>query len=241
MNASEQELYQRIERFSIDCGTEALTFAARLARENAWSPVFAARVIDEYKRFVFLAMVAGHPVTPSDQVDQVWHLHLTYTRSYWERLCGEVLQRPLHHGPRQGGPEEASKFEDWYRNTLESYQRLFEKPPPADIWPESSLRFGDDLHSQRINTKRNWLLRRPRFLSAGSVARGSILCFIAIASWIGWQHWRDKLGRSLGSGQARPRRAALPAGLRCKVRCFGQSWRCWCSPPSRFRFRFAAL
>ena len=30
----------------------------------------ARRVIREYKRFTFLAMEAGHPVTPSDPVDQ---------------------------------------------------------------------------------------------------------------------------------------------------------------------------
>ncbi|MEK6230809.1 MAG: hypothetical protein N2A42_03075 [Luteolibacter sp.] len=33
----------------------------------------------EYKRFVALAMLAGHPVTPSEEVDQAWHLHLVYT------------------------------------------------------------------------------------------------------------------------------------------------------------------
>ncbi|MGI9243877.1 MAG: glycine-rich domain-containing protein [Verrucomicrobiales bacterium] len=80
MDASEQELYQRIEAVSIDTGGEALTFRSRLARENGWAPGYAARLLDEYKRFVFLAMVAGHPVTPSDQVDQAWHLHLAYTR-----------------------------------------------------------------------------------------------------------------------------------------------------------------
>lgn len=27
-------------------------------------------------------MVLGHPCTPSDQVDQVWHLHLLHTVSF---------------------------------------------------------------------------------------------------------------------------------------------------------------
>ncbi len=44
-------------------------------------------MFDEYRRFAFLAATAGHPVTPSDAVDQAWHLHLTYSRDYWDRFC----------------------------------------------------------------------------------------------------------------------------------------------------------
>lgn len=47
-----------------------LTFSQRLARDNCWSLNYAQRVIKEYKKFAFLAVCAGHPVTPSDQVDQ---------------------------------------------------------------------------------------------------------------------------------------------------------------------------
>jgi hypothetical protein len=43
-------------------------------RANGWSRPFALRAIEEYRKFVFLALVADHQVTPSDQVDQVWHL-----------------------------------------------------------------------------------------------------------------------------------------------------------------------
>ena len=67
MTETEQKLWQRISRFMIDEGGETLTFVSRLVRENGWSDVYAARAIEEYKRFMFLAVVAGHPVTPSDQ------------------------------------------------------------------------------------------------------------------------------------------------------------------------------
>ncbi len=164
MNSKQAELWKKIEAFSIDnpeSGAE-LSFEARLARENAWSRETARRVIEEYKKFVFLAMCAGHPVTPSDQVDQAWHLHLTYTRSYWERLCGGVLPRPLHHDPTRGGATENDKFSDWYARTRQSYQRLFGVEAPADVWPDASVRFGDDLHFQRINTQHNWVLSKQR-------------------------------------------------------------------------------
>ena len=117
MNVQQAELYQRIQAFSLDDPDANLAFSKRLARDNAWNAQYTQRVIEEYKKFTFLAVVAGHPVTPSDQVDQVWHLHLIYTHSYWEEFCPNVLQIPLHHGPTRGGRSEHNKFNDWYSKT----------------------------------------------------------------------------------------------------------------------------
>ena len=83
MTSEQQRLYERIRTFQFDEGQAVFPFSARLARDNGWSAGFAARVVTEYRRFVFLAVAVGHPVSPSDQVDQVWHLHLLYTESYW--------------------------------------------------------------------------------------------------------------------------------------------------------------
>ena len=154
-------LYAEIQAFSMDEPGARFTFAARLARDNRWTEAFAERVIREYKRFMLLAVAAGHTVTPSDQVDQAWHLHLTYTRSYWDGFCARVLRKPVHHGPTTGGPAERSKFLLWYTNTLDSYQKTFDESPPADIWPAPSIRFGEDLHFVRVNTHNTWLLSKP--------------------------------------------------------------------------------
>src|SRR5215813_10592045 len=155
--AEHRDLLDRIEAFSFDEGNCALPFAARLARENQWSVAHTERVIAEYRRFIFLAMVAGHPVSPSDEVDQVWHLHLLYTRSYWQRFCGEALGRELHHDPTTGGRGDAHKFVHWYDRTLDSYRKFF-GPPPQDIWPNPEIRFGEDLHFVRINTRLNCVI-----------------------------------------------------------------------------------
>lgn len=135
-----QALWARLEGFELDAQDAAFDFSARLSRENRWSSAHTARVIGEYKRFLALAMCAGHPVTPSVAVDEAWHLHLLYTRSYWDDLCGTVLGRKLHHEPTTGGPEEAARFEAQYASTLASYRRLFGMEPPADIWPTSAPR-----------------------------------------------------------------------------------------------------
>src|SRR5688572_22064054 len=106
MNDQQTALMDRLQAYELDDIGARLSFSKRLARDNAWSETYALHVIEEYKRFAFLAVAAGHPVTPSDQVDQVWHMHLIYSRAYWEDFCPNVLQTPLHHGPTKGGQQE---------------------------------------------------------------------------------------------------------------------------------------
>jgi uncharacterized protein (TIGR04222 family) len=158
LDSQQIDLYKRIQAFSLDQPDTQLSFSKRLARDNGWSLSYAHRVIEEYKKFTFLAVAAGHPVTPSDQVDQVWHLHLSYTRSYWQEFCPNVLQTPLHHNPSRGGSSEQLKFDDWYNRTLESYKQFFGQIPPIDIWSDPKDRFGRDLHFVRVNTQQNWLV-----------------------------------------------------------------------------------
>jgi uncharacterized protein (TIGR04222 family) len=169
MNREQAELYRRIQEFEIDEGPVAQPFTARLARENGWTKEYAERVVREYKKFAFLALAAGHPVTPSEQVDQAWHLHLTYTRSYWERFC-QLLGRPLHHHPTQGGADENRKHVEQYRQTLASYRTVFGEEPPADVWPPASVRFGADLHGVRVNTAQNWVVSKDWPVKLGIVA-----------------------------------------------------------------------
>jgi len=99
-------VWASLSHYTIGPEDAVLPFAARLARENGWSTAYAARVIEEYKRFCFLAVTGDSEVTPSDAVDQAWHLHLTYSRDYWDRFCPEILGSQLHHGPTAGGGTE---------------------------------------------------------------------------------------------------------------------------------------
>merc|ERR1719428_2028233 len=105
MDAEKTLLWSKLDAFAFDEPGTEFTFAQRLARENRWKLAFAERAIQEYKKFVFLCISGAEPVTPSFVVDQVWHLHLTYTRNYWCKFC-QVLGRPLHHDPTQGGTQE---------------------------------------------------------------------------------------------------------------------------------------
>ncbi|MHC2070213.1 TIGR04222 domain-containing membrane protein [Bremerella sp. T1] len=160
MDFQAEALWNKIEAFTFDDEGTTLTFAARLARENGWRLGYAQRVVDEYRRFVFLSMVAGHAVSPCEAVDQAWHLHLTYTHSYWQKLCEEILPRPLHHVPTTGRTEEAGKFEDWYSKTLESYERFFKHAPPSDIWPPPGKQMESVVDSRWVNVRDYFVIPR---------------------------------------------------------------------------------
>jgi hypothetical protein len=155
-------LLAALEAFDFDDDGDAApaewSFAQRLAHDNRWPAGFTARVLREYKRFVALTCLAGHPVCPSEQVDQAWHLHLLYTRSYWKRLCGEVLGRELHHVPTRGGAAQVQTHREMYRRTLAAYREVFGEPPPPDVWPAAEVRFGADVRVVRVRLADTWLL-----------------------------------------------------------------------------------
>lgn len=157
MSAPQLALWQRLERFRLDQPGASLPFSVRLARENNWKLLYTVRVVQEYKKFLFLACTAGHPVTPSVDVDQVWHLHLVYTHSYWKELCAEVLGMEIHHGPTPGGKKAQEGYRDLYKQTKASYRRFFEQEPPRDIWPSTRQRFGS-FKLQWVDRARYWVL-----------------------------------------------------------------------------------
>jgi hypothetical protein len=160
MNIAESKLWKEIEDFEVDEDTSDLTFSERLAKENGWTQEFSLRAIKEYKRFMFLICTIDRPLTPSDEVDQVWHLHLLYTRSYWKEFCLNVLKREVHHGPTKGGSVEQQKYTDCYEKTLAFYKDKFETEPPQDLWPPTEARFKRSDY-RRVDFKKIWIIKNP--------------------------------------------------------------------------------
>ncbi len=162
-------LWVALLAYTIGPDDAALSFAARLARENGWTQAQADRVILEYKRFCYLAATGDHPVTPSDAVDQAWHLHLTYSRDYWERFCPTILGRPFHHGPTAGGGEEANRYFNQYALTLRSYEAVFGEAAPRDLWPGSAQRLRDDPRARRVHPRDGWVVRKRPVVAAAAL------------------------------------------------------------------------
>lgn len=162
LDPSQDPLWNRIDAFDLDGLDATLPFTQRLARDNGWTPDYAARVVEEYKRFCYLALRAGHAVVPSHQIDQTWLLHLSYSRDYWDVFCATVLCADLHHSPaRIGETEDAEHRREAYAETIDSYLRLSGERPPADIWPGAELLLNEVESMRRVNTADYLILRRP--------------------------------------------------------------------------------
>ena len=156
---AQQALWERLEHWSPDGAATGEPFTHKLAREQGWSRRRAERVLVEYRRFLFLAVSAGHGVCPSEAVDRAWHQHLLDTRPYWEEFCPQVLGMALHHSPSRGSAAERQRLESWYAQTLASYGRSFGEAPPADLWPAPARRFP---HSDRAGEGGGWRIGRLR-------------------------------------------------------------------------------
>ncbi|GAB2827763.1 TIGR04222 domain-containing membrane protein [Ferruginibacter profundus] len=132
---SQQELWEKIRNFQLDDPASAFPFSRKLAHQNNWTTTFTNRAIEEYKKFIFLCCISPTGASPSAIVDEVWHLHLTYTDNYWNRFCKNTLSKEIHHHPSKGGTGEKEKHENWYVATLLLYEQQFNSKPPQDIWP----------------------------------------------------------------------------------------------------------
>jgi uncharacterized protein (TIGR04222 family) len=133
MKKENQNLWLKVARFPLNDPNAAYPFSAKLAHTQGWSEDKTLRVIAEYKKFMFLCMTAPNGASPSQEVDECWHLHLTFTSNY-AAFCAETSGKFIHHNPSKGGTTEHHRHIDWYDETLKNYVATFQQLPPSDIW-----------------------------------------------------------------------------------------------------------
>jgi hypothetical protein len=157
MRYSNDPLWIKIRDFNLDDPESQLTLSSRLSRENGWSKALSDLAILEYKKYLYL--VAKYPMTftPSDKVDQVWHMHMIYTRSYWEDLCRDTLGKNIHHGPTKGGSVENLKYKNFYSITKSIYAEVFGEEPTPLIWESDHDRF-HNIDFVRVNLGENFVI-----------------------------------------------------------------------------------
>lgn len=160
-NNSFSELKQRIWSHPFHWPEDGMDIHRRLMIEQQWSKAYADDGIEEYRRFCFLAATCDHPVTPSVNVDIIWHTHLLYTKDYWETFCKEVLKRPLHHGPSKG-QQENGHFYQLYGQTLDAYANEFGSIN-EHWWPRASERFQSMALQRLVNTHNVWVVPKPQW------------------------------------------------------------------------------
>lgn len=183
MTNSELELWNKIKSFQFDKPNIRLTFAKRLEKENAISEHFANQIVDEYRKFLFLCFVSKGQMAPSHFVDLAWHLHLTYTKSYWVELCKNTINRDLHHNPTEGGKKEDAKFKDLYKDTLDLYELYFSSNAPGAVWP-------DENHNPKntivgIDKSKNWIIPKPNFTFHKQKNSFSVIAILFLTLFLG--------------------------------------------------------
>jgi hypothetical protein len=172
---TDMALWQALNAYDIDAADAVLPFSRRLARDNDWSHAHAQATVEEYKRYIYLVCISGTVLTPSEDVDQAWHLHLIYTRDYWDRFCDRTLGRKIHHRPTQGGAAEDAKYLGAYQRTLALYEAEFGTAPPVAIWPSPRQRFQPDSRTSN-------LIRLPKRQVFLCLASGSALMLAGCAA-----------------------------------------------------------
>ncbi|MCY0969050.1 glycine-rich domain-containing protein [Chryseobacterium wangxinyae] len=158
MIVQDENLWNRIQSFSLDQPNITFPFSKKLAKEENWTEEFTTKAIQEYKKFIYLCCILPNGASPSKFVDKVWHLHLVYTENYWEEFCPNILKQKLHHHPSGGGICESEKHEIWFQETIKNYEEIFKEKVPKEVWFP-----GKDLQKKR----KSWL-ERFKFFSGFS-------------------------------------------------------------------------
>jgi hypothetical protein len=126
-------LWQRLQDYGFPLSDGRGTLEEHLIAKAKFGAVKAARAIEEYRRFLYLAATAGEPVAPSQLVDRVWHAHIIDTRAYVDDFATKVTGRIIHHRP--GRPDAAD--DPAYQRTLHLYEEEFGEMPFRKVWPSA--------------------------------------------------------------------------------------------------------
>lgn len=133
MAKSNPDLWRKLQAYHFDDLKVELPYSARLTQDEGWSATDTGRVIDEYRRFLYLSQIMDGNLAPPGPIDAAWTRHLLYTRDYWERFVPGVLGgRALHRATAIAKDQAEQRA---YLQALRvAYRREFGEAPPRDIW-----------------------------------------------------------------------------------------------------------
>ena len=131
-------LWNRLANHRFDAKKGTCPFSKKLRQSEGWSDADTDRVLEEYRRFLYLARARGVDPVPPGPIDAAWKMHLSYTRNYWDSLVPVVLRRPLHrHAMATGDPDRRKSA---FAALTTAYEAEFSAAPPADIWGDPDQR-----------------------------------------------------------------------------------------------------
>ncbi|MBN6187343.1 hypothetical protein JQN58_10210 [Aneurinibacillus sp. BA2021] len=125
-------LFDMVKRLDDALGGEfgRMVKARVMAKHPAWTEKEYEWLLFEWKRYFIMASLYKSVPMYSDDVDEIWHEMLVFTREY-EKLCLAVAGEMVHHEPhseRKPDPDARAAFDV-------QYALLYDiKPASWDIW-----------------------------------------------------------------------------------------------------------
>ncbi len=121
----------------------------KIKTKQLWSDVYALQVKEELDNFLILKTV-DDDISPSDDIDLLWHQLILDTRGYRE-YCNNLCHQFIDHYPQGAENQNARKIR--LKKTFDLYKNLFEKEPPIDIWGISECCICFEFNVEKIQTK----------------------------------------------------------------------------------------
>ncbi len=95
-----------------------------------WDLGYTYQVIFEYERFMALRAEDSN-LSPSDDIDKLWHYHILDTKSYLE-YCANRFGKIIHHNPADSLDKDARKLR--LGNTLKKYLEKYNNFKFGQVW-----------------------------------------------------------------------------------------------------------
>jgi hypothetical protein len=136
-NLKNSEFYSDLKKFEDFLFPE--NFLIYFALDHLLSLKEVKAYFKEYLKFMLLISQIEQPICPSEQVDQVWHYHLTFVEEYSQFSLKFFHFKVLSHKPYESH-EDTENLKEIYSKTLD----LLEKQSgflENKIWPTSDTRF----------------------------------------------------------------------------------------------------
>jgi hypothetical protein len=125
-----------IENMDLEC------VFLRLVLNDHWISKQAHEAIKQYKRYLILMKKYGDTTTlsPSEEIDEVWHNHILFTRKYIHD-CQCIFGKYLHHEPDEMPEKKNASSQSLSSGNFEKTKELYRKEfhenlePIKYIWP----------------------------------------------------------------------------------------------------------
>ena len=94
---------------------------------------FAKRIFVEYAKFLVMLKLDNCDISPGFWVDMLWHTHMQHTKLYRD-FCYSFFGRMIGHHPNNDSRYNKNEYEDFHKNTLQVYAKMFGPSVNYQIW-----------------------------------------------------------------------------------------------------------